>query len=308
MKLLEQGFEAWNAWRGKSPQELPDLTMASLKNKNLRHFNFSNAKFSRADLSHVNFGLADLDGADLTGCNLTGTNLSACSLQRTILEQCRLWGTRFCNVDLSQVVGLATVTHRGPSTIGMDSLYRSEGQIPVGFLRDAGVPEDVIESFLPLVRDGYPIQWHSCFISYATRDEDFARRLYSRMRSAKLRVWYATEDLKGGELLVDQLFKAIQLHDKLLLILSQHSVHSEWVKTEIRKAREVETNEKRRKLFPIRLVNFETLRDWSCLDPDTGKDLAREIREYAMPNDFSNWSDDKAFEAAFQRLLRDLRA
>jgi hypothetical protein len=36
--------------------------------------------------------------------------------------------------------------------------------------------------------------------------------------------------------------------------------------TEIRKAREVEKKEKRRKLFPIRLADFETLRDWTCFD------------------------------------------
>jgi hypothetical protein len=38
---------------------------------------------------------------------------------------------------------------------------------------------------------------------------------------------------------------------------------SEWVMTEIRKACEVEKKEKRRKLFPIRLTDFETLRDWT---------------------------------------------
>jgi hypothetical protein len=53
--------------------------------------------------------------------------------------------------------------------------------------------------------------------------------------------------------------------------------------TEIRKARETEKKEKRRKLFPIRLTDFETLRDWTCFDADTGKDLAVEVREYFAP-------------------------
>ncbi len=44
--------------------------------------------------------------------------------------------------------------------------------------------------------------------------------------------------------------------------------------------------------------------------PDTGKDLAREIREYYIPGDFQNWKDHDAFEAAFakHKLLKDLRA
>ena len=40
---------------------------------------------------------------------------------------------------------------------------------------------------------------------------------------------------------------------------------------------------------------------------DAGKDSAREIREYFIPG-FSNWKDHDAYQAAFQRLLRDLKA
>jgi len=75
--------------------------------------------------------------------------------------------------------------------------------------------------------------------------------------------------------------------------------------TEIRKAREVEKKEKRRKLFPIRLTNFETLRNWTCFDADTGKDLAVEVRQY-FALDFSNWKNHDAFESAFARLKKDL--
>ena len=70
--------------------------------------------------------------------------------------------------------------------------------------------------------------------------------------------------------------------------------------------------EKRRKLFPIRLTDFETLRDWTRFDADTGKDLAVEVREYFIP-DFSNWKSLQtatidAFESAFARLKKDLEA
>lgn len=77
--------------------------------------------------------------------------------------------------------------------------------------------------------------------------------------------------------------------------------------TEIRKARKVEIKEKRRKLFPIRLVSMERLQEWECFDSDTGKDLAVEVREYFIP-DFSDWTDPEAFQASFGRLLDDLRA
>ena len=49
---------------------------------------------------------------------------------------------------------------------------------------------------------------------------------------------------------------------------------------EITKARGREIREKRRMLFPVRLVNYEALRQWKCIDADIPEDSAREIREY----------------------------
>ncbi len=84
-------------------------------------------------------------------------------------------------------------------------------------------------------------------------------------------------------------------------------MNSAWVKSEIAKARKREVGENRHVLFPIRLVPFEVVRDWECFDADTGKDSAREIREYFIP-DFSNWKDHDSYQEGLGRLLRDLRA
>ena len=76
--------------------------------------------------------------------------------------------------------------------------------------------------------------------------------------------------------------------------------------TEISKAREREIREKDRVLFPIGLARFDAIRNWECFDADTGKDSAREIRAYFIP-DFSSWKDDDSYQQAFERLLSDLR-
>jgi hypothetical protein len=81
---------------------------------------------------------------------------------------------------------------------------------------------------------------------------------------------------------------------------------SEWVKTEIRKARKRERTEKTRVLFPVRLVSFDAIRDWELFDADEGKDLATEIREYYIP-DFSQWKNHDSYQKEFEHLLRDLR-
>ena len=127
------------------------------------------------------------------------------------------------------------------------------------------------------------------------------------MRDQHLRVWFAPEEMKGGQKLIEQIDRAIQVNDRLLVVLSEASMQSEWVKTEIRRARKAELSEGRRKVFPIRLVSLDTIRAWEWLDIDTGKDLAVELREYFIP-DFSNWKDHDSFEAAFARLLEALRA
>jgi hypothetical protein len=72
-------------------------------------------------------------------------------------------------------------------------------------------------------------------------------------------------------------------------------------------ALEAEIKEGRRKLFSIRIVDFEAIRAWKCRDADSGKDLAVKIREYLIP-DFSGWKDHDAFEVSFARLLGDLKA
>ena len=48
----------------------------------------------------------------------------------------------------------------------------------------------------------------------------------------KLRVWSAPEDLRRGEKLHDQIDRAIQVNDRLLVVLSKHSMQSDWVKLE----------------------------------------------------------------------------
>jgi len=266
------------------------LFRANLRGANLRQANLSRANLSRANLSGAHLGEANLNGADLSETDFSETTLG--------------W-TVLANVDLSTTKGLDTVEHDGPSTIGVDTIYRSQGKIPEVFLRGAGLPDEFIAYIGSLV--GRPIQFYSCFISYSGKDQEFADRLYEGLQNKGVRCWFAPHDVKAGEKLHEQIDAAIRLHDKLLLILSEHSMNSEWVKTEIFNAREREVAKKKRKLFPVRLVPFETLYDWKCFDAKTGKDLAREIAEYFIP-DFANWKDHDSFQNGFERLLKDLKS
>ncbi|HST20532.1 MAG TPA: toll/interleukin-1 receptor domain-containing protein [Blastocatellia bacterium] len=290
LAMIKHGVWSWNEWRRRNI---------------LIPVYLSGANLSRANLNDTSLIRANLSDADLSGASLSGVNFSYSVLRGAKFANALMGEAIFANTDLSRAEGLDTVKHSGPSYISIDTFYKSGGNIPEPFLRGCGVPDDFITFARSLVVKA--IEFYSCFISYSTKDEEFAKRLHSRMRDNHLRVWFAPEDIKGGQKTIEQLERAIQLHDRLLLVLSEQSMKSEWVMTEIRKARKAEIKENRRKLFPIRLVDFETIKDWECFDADTGKDLAVELREYHIP-DFSNWKEHDSFKQGFSRLLRDLKA
>ena len=281
-----------------------NLSETDLLEANFRWANLNGANLRDASLVLTNLSGANLRGADLSGANLVGTDLSGADLSGANLSGAHIRWTVFANVDLTTARGLDIVKHDGPSTIGLDTIYKSHGNIPEVFLRGCGVPHTFIEYMASLV--GKPIEFYSCFISYSTKNQDFADRLYADLQAKGVRCWFAPEDVQGGKKLHEQIEQAVRLYEKLLLVLSEHSMSSEWVKTEIYHARQQEIKSERRKLFPVSLVPFETIRSWKAFDADSGKDMAREVREYFVP-DFLNWKDHDAYQKAFDRLLRDLK-
>ena len=158
-----------------------------------------------------------------------------------------------------------------------------------------------------VVVTGAAFDFCSCSISYSTKDQAFADRLHADLQAHGVRCWFAPHDIQGGRKIHEQIDEAIRVYDKLLLILSDASMNSSWVKTEVANARAREQQQNRQMLFPITVVPFEQIKSWSLFDADTGIDSAREIREYFIP-DFSNWKDHDSYAKDFDRLLRDLKA
>lgn len=309
--VLKQGVVEWNAWRVKNPALVPDLSAAYLRRRVLEGIDLGGAtlyetNLRRAVLKNANFASARLGGADLSGANLRGANLRGAVLNGANLNRVDLAGANLSrahlgftvlgDVDLSRVRGLKSVLHENPSTIGIDTIYRSGGNIPEEFLRGCGVPENIIKLAASLV--GRPIRYHSCFISYASADERFARRLHDDLQMNGVRVWFAPEDLKTGEWIEDSISDAIRSFDKLILVLSQNSIDRAWVRKEFTIALEKEKRENRLVLFPIRLDNavFDTTEQW-----------AYDIRKRHI-GDFTKWENPLFYQASINRLLRDLNA
>lgn len=300
-----------------------DLSRANLNGADLKWANLNGANLNGADLSEAILGGANLNGADLSGANLSitnlveanltgadlsGANLTEADLSRANLSEADLsgadlswadfgWST-FSGVDLSVAKGLDKVTHYGPSSIDIDTIYKSKGNIPKVFLRGAGVPKDFIEYVTLLARK--PIELYSCFISYSTEDREFAERLHTDLQSRQVRCWFAPEHMKIGDKIRQTIDHTIRAYDKLLLVLSKHSIDSEWVEKEVETAFEEERRRKKKTvLFPIRL-------DSSVMDTDEA--WAADIRRTRHIGNFVQWKDHDEYKKAFDRLLRDLKA
>jgi Pentapeptide repeats (8 copies) len=210
LSILRQGTVAWNKWRKENPGQTLNLSRAPIGEKNLRGADLSGADLSNADLAwaylsdanftgaHLrwtnlteadlrgaHFNNADLRDADFKGARFGRTNLSGAKLDGADLGKATVDRTIFGNVDLSRAIGIDEVHHSGPSTIGIDTIYRSEGNIPEVFLRGCGVPESFITHGRSLVGRG--VEYFSCFISYSHADGSFARGLHDTLQGRGIR-------------------------------------------------------------------------------------------------------------------------
>ena len=129
------------------------------------------------------------------------------------------------------------------------------------------------------------------------QDQEFAERLHADLQNKGVRCWFAPHDLPVGAKILDALDEAIRLRDKLLLIVSENSIASEWVEDEVNKAFAEERDRKQLVLFPVRIDEavLETPEPW-----------ARKLRDQRNIGDFRHWKDHDVYNASFERVLRDL--
>jgi hypothetical protein len=70
------------------------------------------------------------------------------------------------------------------------------------------------------------------FISYASADKSIARWIADSLQNAGLKVWFYEWELGAGDSITSRIEEGLQSSDLLLVLLSQHSVSSKWVRQE----------------------------------------------------------------------------
>lgn len=112
-----------------------------------------------------------------------------------------------------------------------------------------------------------------------------------------VRCWLDAKELKVGDNLAEQIARAIQAHDKVLLVLSEASARSSWVRIEVKNALQLERERRKTVLFPLRV-------DDAVLSVSGVPEIDRLKEKYI--GDFSDWQDQSRYKPAFSRLVRDL--
>lgn len=194
--------------------------------------------------------------------------------------------------------------HQGPSTIDVDTLFKSGGKIPEVFLRGIGLREGFITYLPSLIAQ--PIEFYSCFISYSHADKSFARRLHDTLQGRGIRCWLDEHDLLPGDKIYTEVDRGIRLWDKVLLCCSKDALTSWWVDNEIKIAFDKEQHlwRERKKevlaLIPLNLDDYLFSGEWQS-------GLATEVKARLAAN-FGGWEqDNKKFEEQFERLVKALR-
>ena len=275
-----------------------NLSDANLSETNLTRTQLGSAYLTRADLRGAQLAAADLYRANLSGANLRGADLRGANVEGAEFGQVIVGWTSFGDLDLSTVKSSDTLQHDGPSTVGVDTLYKSKGKISPVFLCGCGVPDRLIER-----ASGLGLQDASVFDTYyicgSEPDAKFCTQLCTRFRELRLRAWAIVDHASAS------IGRGLAAADKLIVVLSDTSLGEEWLVTDVCQAHLREQETERRILFPVRMVALDRLRAWSCPDPETEKDLAPGLMELYLP-DFSNWQNEGSFQPAFRRLLSDL--
>jgi uncharacterized protein YjbI with pentapeptide repeats len=340
LKILHHGVEVWNKWRMDNRRISFSLNGADLSGLVLRYFdlssidlseaklnetnlveanligaNLSNADLSKADLNSASLSFAIFEGANLSQTDLCFADLSSASLDYANLTDSYIGHTKFADNDLSETIGLETVHHQTPSSIGIDTLQKSESNIPEAFLRGCGLSDWEIEHAklykpdlsneeingiqyrIHNLRVSKAFQIKPLFISYSHNNKDFVDTIEKLLIQEGIRFWRDIHDAKAGRF-ETQIDKAINLQDVVLLVLSEHSTKSDWVEHEVRTAREKERKSGIDTLCPIALDDSWKTCRWPAR-------LREQIMEYNIL-DFSNWQDDKEFQKMFSKLLEGL--
>ncbi len=331
-EILEQGVKEWNKWRKENPV-LMGMSSALINLTDFKpprnRFQLPNANLTKVDLSGVELIHLNLDGADFSGsklidtnmygsnlmrahfersnllrANLQGTDLYKCTFRHSCLSQAdlsfsKLGETVIIDSAINDCVGLDKCQHKYPNVIDIRTMLKSGG-LPASFLRACGYPNSLIEH---LGRFLVNFNYHTCFISYSDKDDEFVSKLYGNLTQENVQCCRYKEDSSGD--LWAFINNEIKDKDRVILVCSKNSLESRPVMREVNRAlRKTDSLKKQgldiEVLIPITIDEYVHSEEWK-------NKYAADVKELTII-DFQDWTNSKSYKKAFDKLIKDLRA
>ena len=246
-----------------------DLDRAVLSEADLTGAKLVNANLSRVSLGGANLTDADLTGASLAGASLVKANMTNATCTDTDFFQTQFWGVNltgtnmagslfgysiFQDCDMSNIKGLDQVRHDAPSTIGLDSLFRSQGKIPEVFLMGAGLPSAATQFLAPAGSDTTSLR--EVFISCIDADQEVAKQLRDDLRALGVRCWVFSQEVRGNALVdrhsasdQEEIERWLRDYDKMVILGSVASLEIESLLNDITAAKQMQLSTERWSLY-----------------------------------------------------------
>ncbi len=130
------------------------------------------------------------------------------------------------------------------------------------------------------------------FLSHASKDKEFVRKLNLSFMSYGLRTFFDERDISVGDSIPKRIYESIDQSTHLIYVVSSHSVLSNWVTEELSVARMKQVSTEGIMVLPVLIETVELPASVSHI-------------KYA---DFTDWENHSSYESAFQGLLKPIKS
>jgi uncharacterized protein YjbI with pentapeptide repeats len=311
---------------------------------NCLHNSFIGADFSFALLEDSAFGRSDFFNAKFF-CSLLqggfpGAFFVGASMDTCVTLSCRFNGAVFGQNDIKRTFFVHSdfidISLMSPSSIDsatvsnslnfnlvllndirakreeLDDFPRWEGDVlqsrntMVDFFLYSGVSRSLVDSYAQLTD---PVagwrRYAPVFISHSSHDQEFSVKLRSSLSARGLETWYAPTSMRGGSTILDQITAAVGRETRMVVVLSESSLSSSWVMTELRNAISVERTSGVRNIFLAGTAAPEATDTLIAAAEQTHPDVVAYLRRQQIL-DFSRWRDDTELARSASALAASL--
>lgn len=284
-----------------------DLSHVKLANALVMNTDLFRSKLSGTDSpnAHViltELVLCDLDNANLSETDFLMTTFHYCEFLKTNFRNSRMSLGGFSSCDLSQCIGLETVKHTSPSSIGIETLISSFGGAGnrftpelETFFTDAGVPKQLLDGLPEILAE---VKYCSCFVCYGQPDLAFAERLVKDLRASGVSCWLYSMDSTPGKRVWGEITQRRREAEKMIVLCSAKSLIRDGVLKEI----EEQIDENPEKIVPISLD--DTWREDGFV---IRRGKREDLKTFLLDRTYADFSDKSKYNDSLNRLLKGIK-